>query len=530
MILSSDRKKSSLYLVISVLLTAACGYRETERQLDPVTTPEDGVCRVLADKRLQQPLEPIAAEFARRTGLRVDLTFLPTAGLEARAGEGPAGCDVILGMPERKDGRTTVAKLPGATKVAWKYPSGEPVWAAATTDRPGSADFVRFAGGPTAHRIWSKSEAGFTIVGDMDHATATEWVSEHRVKHTYVLTAMRMLGECGGIREGVMIDIGCGPGHLDVELAKRSKFKVIGLDIDPGARRFFEERMREEGLSDRVSFVEGDAQKLPFPDDSADVIVSRGTLVFIPDIAKCLREVRRVLKPTGVAFLGGRYLFTPQKHMITLEKLKRIVRESGVPGAKVIDWNGQWVKIVGPKAPKAAHGSGIGPHMLPGRLVAEYGVTEGACLLLCGGGGEAQQALLKGFVEVTALKVTALYDTEKAAEAARKRIRGSGWQDRIACRTGTLTALPFDAASFDLVAGVGPMLIFQKDRARAMREIHRVLKEGGAARIGGRFVGMPSFRRVSSETLRRDASKTGLPSIRILDTGGQWVEIIKGVR
>ena len=64
------------------------------------------------------------------------------------------------------------------------------------------------------------------------------------------LTAMRMLAECGGITDGICIDI-------------------------------------------------GDAQKMPFPDDYADVIVSRGTLTFIDDIAQCLRQVDRVLKPTG---------------------------------------------------------------------------------------------------------------------------------------------------------------------------------------------------------------------------------------
>ena len=144
-----------------------------------------------------------------------------------------------------------------------------------------------------------------------------------------------MLREIGGIREGICIDIGCGTGNLDVELANRSNFTIIGLDIDPDMKPLFEKRIREADLQDRARFVVGDAQQLPFEDDYADVIVSRGTLTFIPDIGKCLREVDRVLKPTGVAFLGGRYLYTPQQYKTSNEKLKKIVRESGVPGAKV---------------------------------------------------------------------------------------------------------------------------------------------------------------------------------------------------
>jgi hypothetical protein len=41
---------------------------------------------------------------------------------------------------------------------------------------------------------------------------------------------------------------------------------------------------------------------------------------------------------------------------------------------------------------------------------------------------------------------------------------------------------------------------------------------------------MPDFRKVSSETLRDDAAKTGITSIRVYDDMGQWVEIRKGIK
>ena len=490
----------------------------------------DAPLHVVADARLEEPLRAIAEAYRRRTGTQVALRFLPTADVHALAGKKGAGSGVVLGMPADVKGETPVRALPGAKNVAWKYPSMEPVWAAAVTDRPDAAAFVRFAGGPTGHRLWSESKAGFTITTGKTHAEAFDWVAEHRVKHTYPLTAARMLAECGGIRDGVCIDVGCGPGHLDVELARRSNFKIIGLDIDPDMKPLFEKRAREAGLGDRLSFVVGDAQKMPFPDDHADVIVSRGTLIFIPDIAKCLQEAARVLKPTGVAFLGGRYVYTPQKHKISTEKLKRIVRESGVAGAKVIDARGQWVKIVGPKAPKAAHTFQGGPHMLADRFVADYAITEGDCLVICRGDGGLEQGLQKGLVDVTNLKITALYASEKAAKAAEKRIRKAGHAERIICKVGAIGELPFDEASFDLVAGVGPMLIFEKDKAKAMREVYRVLRTGGAAMVGGKFLGMPDHRKVSSETLRRAAAATGIPSIRVYDDMGQWVEIRKGIK
>ena len=439
------------------------------------------------------------------------------------------GADVVLCMAMKRRGKTSLDSLPGASKVAWKYPSWEPVWAAALSKHPRADEFVRFVGGPTGHRLWSESKAGFTIIAEMS-AKAYEWVVEHRTKHTYPMTAMRMLAECGGIRDGICIDIGCGPGHLEPELAKRTNFKIIGLDIDAGAKPLFEKRMRAAGLQDRVSFVLADAQELPFPGEYADVIFSRGTLIFIPDLAKCLREVDRVLKPTGVAFLGGRYVFAPQNHRMSTEKLKTIVRESGVSGAKVIDARGQWVKIVGPQAPEAAHQFQGGPHMLANRFIADYAITEGDCLLICMNDGGLVQGLQQGFVDMTNMKITALYLSKTVTDGAQKRISQTKHAHRITCKMGNINALPFEEGDFDLVAGVGPVLIWQKDKPNAMREIYRVLRPGGAALVGGRYLHMPAFRKVSSDTLRGSAAKTGISSIRVYDDMGQWVEVRKGIK
>jgi len=236
-----------------------------------------------------------------------------------------------------------------------------------------------------------------------------------------------------------------------------------------------------------------------------------------------------VLKPTGVAFLGGRYLYTPQQHKISNEKLKKIVRESRVPGAKVVEHRGQSVKIVGPKAPKAAHQFQAGPHMLANRILADYAITEGKCLLICPNDTGTVQGLQHGFVEATDLQITALYPSKEMTGEAERRIAEAKLGDRIICKTGTLEDIPFEEASIDLVAGVGPVLIWG-EREEKMREVYRVLRPGGAAFIGGRYLGMPDFRKVSSEDLRASAAKTGISAIRVLDDRAQWIEIRKDVQ
>jgi len=105
-------------------------------------------------------------------------------------------------------------------------------------------------------------------------------------------------------KEGVGIDLGSGPGTLIVELCKRTKLHWINADINPHFFPYFFDKSRAAGLDGRVSAIRADACALPFRSDYADVIVSRGSLQFWPDLRKGLAEIQRVLKPGGVAYIG----------------------------------------------------------------------------------------------------------------------------------------------------------------------------------------------------------------------------------
>ena len=108
-----------------------------------------------------------------------------------------------------------------------------------------------------------------------------------------------------GITKGVCVDMGGGCGCLAMALAKVTKLKVYVLDIDPSAVRLCGILADEAGLTGRVVPIEGDAQAMPFRDAYADLIVSRGSIFFWPDQVAGLKEAYRVLKPGGVAFIGG---------------------------------------------------------------------------------------------------------------------------------------------------------------------------------------------------------------------------------
>ena len=92
-----------------------------------------------------------------------------------------------------------------------------------------------------------------------------------------------------------LLEIGCGSGILQYELARRAA-SVVGLDVHArlGAVRA---RTAADGLPN--AFVQGDGQTLPFADAVFDAVVIASALEFIPDPLACLREVVRVLRPGG---------------------------------------------------------------------------------------------------------------------------------------------------------------------------------------------------------------------------------------
>jgi len=104
-----------------------------------------------------------------------------------------------------------------------------------------------------------------------------------------------------GIATGeAVLDVGCGTGVVAVTAA-RTGARVRGLDLTPELLV----RARENAAIAEVDvdFVEGDAEALPYPDASFDVVVSQFGHMFAPRPEVALAEMLRVLKPGGrVAF------------------------------------------------------------------------------------------------------------------------------------------------------------------------------------------------------------------------------------
>jgi len=103
-----------------------------------------------------------------------------------------------------------------------------------------------------------------------------------------------------GINHGLSLEIGPGPGYLGLEWLKKTEGTTLrALEISADMIKMAEKNAREYGLQDRMKYVEGDAQKMPFEDNTFDGVFTNGSLHEWSQPSRIFNEVFRCLKPEG---------------------------------------------------------------------------------------------------------------------------------------------------------------------------------------------------------------------------------------
>jgi ubiquinone/menaquinone biosynthesis C-methylase UbiE len=130
-----------------------------------------------------------------------------------------------------------------------------------------------------------------------------------------------------------VIDCGCGPGSITCDIAQAvAPGQVVGIDIAEvqveRARRLAARR----GVPN-VRFERGDIYELPYPDKSFDVAFAHNVLQHLADPPRAIREMRRVLKPSGIIGLHdidfGTLLIDPPWVSGFLELFYRVAELNG---------------------------------------------------------------------------------------------------------------------------------------------------------------------------------------------------------
>ena len=115
-------------------------------------------------------------------------------------------------------------------------------------------------------------------------------------------SAVEFLDRLGVLAGTSLLDVACGSGQLGLIAARRGA-RVTGIDIATNSILAARGRAASEGLDAR--FDEGDAEALPYPDASFDVVASIYGAMFAPRPERVAAELLRVCRPGGTIAMGN---------------------------------------------------------------------------------------------------------------------------------------------------------------------------------------------------------------------------------
>ena len=97
----------------------------------------------------------------------------------------------------------------------------------------------------------------------------------------------------------MILDVASGTAGVALQLAARSRARVVGVDLTEEMLRQGQRRVAAAGMDDRIELVAGRAEQLPFPDAYFDALTFTYLLRYVRDPQATLAELARVLKPGG---------------------------------------------------------------------------------------------------------------------------------------------------------------------------------------------------------------------------------------
>lgn len=116
----------------------------------------------------------------------------------------------------------------------------------------------------------------------------------------------RLVIERTGVRTGHLLDIGSNQGNLGLAAWELGEFSRLSfLDVNAPALERAAELAEQRGIRQQCGFLNCSVEAIELPDESVDLAVSRGSMPFWDDQHAAIREIFRVLRPGGSAYIGG---------------------------------------------------------------------------------------------------------------------------------------------------------------------------------------------------------------------------------
>ena len=137
------------------------------------------------------------------------------------------------------------------------------------------------------------------------------------------------------------LDVGTGPGHVALALARRGA-SVRGLDVSPGQIETARHRATEMGLADRVTFDVARSEATGLADESLDLVTAGQCWVWF-DHDAALGELKRVLRPGG-HLVVAHYCYLPRRSAVAARSEQLILEFN--PQWTMAGWDGIYEKHI----------------------------------------------------------------------------------------------------------------------------------------------------------------------------------------
>ena len=130
-----------------------------------------------------------------------------------------------------------------------------------------------------------------------------------------------------------VLEIACNMATTSIDIAKRFNCHIIGIDMDKSALAKAKQNVIKNNVSQLVDIQQADASKLPFADNSFDVVINEAMLTMYADKAKArlINEYFRVLKPGGKLLTHDIMLVNPENSQDIMAQIHNAINVNAQP-------------------------------------------------------------------------------------------------------------------------------------------------------------------------------------------------------
>lgn len=130
-----------------------------------------------------------------------------------------------------------------------------------------------------------------------------------------------------------VLEIACNMATTSIDIAKRFNCHIIGIDMDKSALTKAKQNVIKNNVSQLVDIQQADASKLPFADNSFDVVINEAMLTMYADKAKArlINEYFRILKPGGKLLTHDIMLVNPENSHDVMAQIHNAINVNAQP-------------------------------------------------------------------------------------------------------------------------------------------------------------------------------------------------------